>query len=624
MTRLEPSDHERARALLDRVPGLPPEEQAAALEALFRHPSADIRGPTLHMGSAILSDDQIVAYLRNAADDVLRNVALEMLKIRGAKAVPVCVHLLGDRDQDVVLQAVLALDHSRDPRALGPLRQLLGHTNTNVAQAVILAIGKVGHGSAARDLFPFLEGDPWLQFAAIEALGTMRAPEAVEPLSRLLTDEVVGPLAAEALVRIGGTSAFAALAPAWMDKPEDDSGLEFLAHVLEGLLEDPPCVDGFREAVAGRMASDGARSAAARCLLALGPGREDRGALDVIGEAPDDHLTLPACLARRHDLIGPLLDSRGKHNNWGFLLAVRYPESVPVASLAGALSTHRGHASLDAIADVLSVVESHDLGGAILGFYDRLPEDVKVGWGPILRRHREAILPELDRRAGLSAETQAVLGVVLHPSVAEVASGITALPPTQRVAALGHVSDWDDVCALLPWIEWIQQAPERFAPVAAEAASRAGWEDHLPELRAVLLDRPTPDLVRLVARLGDDSLVPPLVGLLGQGKPELHPFIIDALGTLGGAKARQALRSVTASGDASWERLAVMALARCATKDDQPFFRELIGHSDWQVRLACADVLARSDREEDRPALVQLFADPVPVVARRVAAVLEH
>ncbi|HET9949913.1 MAG TPA: HEAT repeat domain-containing protein [Longimicrobiales bacterium] len=620
------SGHAADLATLERLPALAPAEQAELIRQLILNPSPDVRGPALFVGSAVLSDDQICAYLRESASDVLRNAGLEMLKLRGSRAFDLCTMLLSDRDADVVLQAVLALDHLRDPRALGPLREVLTHANPNVVQAAIVAIGNVGHAASAHDLLPFLGADTWLQFAAIQALGALRAPVAVEPLTRLLPDMILGSLAAESLARIGGTEAFIALASRWLETQEDDAALEFVAHVLEGLGHRPPPVAGLEEAVGARLAGapGPGRSAAARCLLAMGPGPLDGEALEVLAAESPREPALPACLLSRADLVGSLLGGTGALRRWGFLLAARHPSSVPEAALAAALAQQRGSESLEEIANLLAAMpQESGLGAALLDLYDRLRADTSVRWGPLLRRHRAALRAELGRHPALSRETREVLKVILGEDPAEVAAGIARLAPELRVVAVGHVLDWTEVVQHLPWLAWLREDCERFVPLAAAVAGYSGLEKSLPEVRELLRERRTPDLVRLVARLEDTGSVPTLVELL-ESEQGLRPFITDCLGSLGGPEAREALRRLAADEeDEELRRLAVTALARCATAEDEPFFRDLVGHPDWQVRLACATVLSRSGKPEDRPALIQLYADPVPLVSRRAAAVLE-
>ena len=123
--------------LLDQLPSLPTEARVAAIERLIRNSSPVIRERALRTGAAVVSDERLEAYLREGADDVLRNAGLEMLKMRGSRALGLAVRLLRDPDPDVVLQSVLALGHVRDLRALEPLRAALNHEDANVAGAAI-------------------------------------------------------------------------------------------------------------------------------------------------------------------------------------------------------------------------------------------------------------------------------------------------------------------------------------------------------------------------------------------------------------------------------------------------------------------------------------------------------
>nr|MDP9121519.1 HEAT repeat domain-containing protein [Acidobacteriota bacterium] len=207
---------EAAMRLLEKLPELPLTGRAEAIELLVRNPSPGIRERALRLGAGLLSEDRLVEYIRNDDDAVLRNAGLEILKLRGTRSFQLAIRLLGDTNPDVVLQAVLVLDHLRDPRALEPLRAALGDADLNVVQAAILAIGRLGNARSTPDLLPFLATDPWLQMAAVQALGDLRSQRAIPALAGLLTDLVVGGMAAEAIARIGGTAAYRALAAQWL------------------------------------------------------------------------------------------------------------------------------------------------------------------------------------------------------------------------------------------------------------------------------------------------------------------------------------------------------------------------------------------------------------------------
>jgi len=329
--------------ILAALPSLPLEARAEVVERLVRNPSPDVRDWALQIGAAVFSDRRLTELLREDGDAVLRNAGSEIFLLRGSRSLPAVLPLLQDPDPDVVLQAVLILDRLRDPRALEPLCDTLGHPDPNVQQEVILAIGRLGDGRSVPRLLPFLEGDLWLQMAAIQALGDLRAAEGIEPLAALLRTDLIGPLAAESLARIGGQAAFTVLSSHWDNSTEtDEEGGEelmvgLLAHVLEGLAE-PPRGEAFsRERFHARLlghlrSADGSaavsalRSAAARCLLCLGPGPWDAEALAVLAASQPASDFAPESLRLRPDLLGTLLRGGETERSWGALLAARFPD----------------------------------------------------------------------------------------------------------------------------------------------------------------------------------------------------------------------------------------------------------------------------------------------------------
>jgi HEAT repeat protein len=277
------------------------EERAKAVQKLFRNPSPGIRQRALSIGATVLSDDSIERFIRNEADDVIRNAGLEILKLKGKRSFSLIVALLKDQEPDVILQAILVLDHLRDPRAFNALRTLLKHENPNVVQAAITAIGHLGDARAIPEMLPFLKSDPWLQMASIQALGDIRSPIAVKPLKRLLPDFLLGRFVAEALARIGGSQAFLALSEHWVyfhAELEAESMIGFLAYILEGLSKKPKVAPDYFEALSSYLhdGSEPVRAATARCFLVLGPSQNDEQAIRVLAESNNDLPELPVCL----------------------------------------------------------------------------------------------------------------------------------------------------------------------------------------------------------------------------------------------------------------------------------------------------------------------------------------
>jgi HEAT repeat protein len=113
-----------------------------------------------------------------------------------------------------------------------------------------------------------------------------------------------------------------------------------------------------------------------------------------------------------------------------------------------------------------------------------------------------------------------------------------------------------------------------------------------------------------------------LLALLQQGPRNLAPLLLESLGRVGGPEARQAIRRAIVEGRAE-PRIGYRALSLCAIEEDDALFRRAVGHPDWYVRLACADVLGRFVRPENLAALSQLAADPVGIVSQRAVSFLE-
>jgi len=614
--------------LLDSLPSMPIEKRVDAIEKLIRNPSPGIRSRALRMGAAVIPDERIKNYLRSEADDVLRNAGVEMLKMRGHRGFSLTLQLLKDEDPDIVLQAVVVLKHLRDPRALEPLRVTLHHEDPNVVQEAIVSIGQLGDARAIPDLLPFLGGDPWVQMASVEALGNLRSPVAVPHLKNLLTDFMAGSLAAEALARIGGASAFRALAMHWMrfhNELDTETTLGLLAHVLEGLPRSPAEVEGFREMLTDRLDDEveSIRIAAARSLLTLGSGPEERRALALISDFHKEASVLPACLHHRKDLIGHLIRQSGIQHTWGFLLAARFPKSTPVPDLVSALQRVPSPEQFGPMVRALEKIRSPEVGTALLDFYLRLPDEQRVSFHPLIQQHRGSLQRQLDEREDLPEATRVVLSALLGTPPTEVAAELVELPHEERVRSLSELLEHTEVMQLLPWQEWLESEPEVYGAVAADFTARSGRRELAPSFRRLLESKAEAYLIRTLGELGDRESVPLLVELLGEPDPPLEPILLESLGRIGGPEAREALREATASGRAQRERLAYRALSRCATEEDDEIFRQAASHNDWYIRLSCAEVLGRFSRPENLAALAQLAADPVPIVAQRALSFLE-
>lgn len=259
--------------LLDLLPTMTPDQQLEVFERIIKSSNPAVRPRALGLGAAILTNSRLLEYLREE-DDVRRNAAVEILKLRRKRSLNLACYLLEDKDPDVVLQAVLVLSHLRDPKGLDHLVKVLDHPDANIVQETIVALSRLGDVRAVPYIRPFLRGEPWLQAAAIEAMGRLGSAEVVSDLEALLGDPLLGPLATEALGQIGGMQAVEALVGHWLEAPEEfasESNLRRLADMLEGLTSSPPEIEGLEKRLEEQVKSGEKeiRIQAVRCMVAL-------------------------------------------------------------------------------------------------------------------------------------------------------------------------------------------------------------------------------------------------------------------------------------------------------------------------------------------------------------------
>lgn len=259
--------------LLDLLPTMSPDEQLEVFERVIRSSNPAVRPRALGLGAAILSNNRLLEYLRQE-DDVRRNAAVEILKLRRQRSLNLACYLLDDEDPDVVLQAVLILSHLRDRQAVDALLQALDHEDPNVVQEALVALGRIGDLRALEKVRRFLRAEPWLQVAAIETIGRLGSPDIVPELEPLLDEPLLAPMVTEALARIGGPRAIQGLVRHWLARPgrfPSESNLTRLAEMLEESTGVPPDIPGLEEALEDqvRAGDKSLRLQAVRCLVAL-------------------------------------------------------------------------------------------------------------------------------------------------------------------------------------------------------------------------------------------------------------------------------------------------------------------------------------------------------------------
>ncbi|PWT94081.1 MAG: hypothetical protein C5B54_00595 [Acidobacteria bacterium] len=613
---------EQCMEILDAIPAMPVEQRRESVAKLIRNPSPGIRQRAIQVGAQLLPDEQLVTYLRNSSDDVVRNSGLEILKEKGKDAVPLALKLLGDEDPDVVLQAVLVLDHSHDQHVLEPLRKALQHNNPNVVQAVITAIGHLEDPAALSDILPFLKGGSLLGVAAIEAAGHLRNPDAVAPLKKILRDSVLAPLAAESLARIGGPVAFRALAQHWMGerrKLELDTILDLMTQVAKNLKRPPREVPELRTQLAILLHSDSVqlRKAAATCLLSLGPGEQDEDALNVLATEADSFV-VPIVLEHRKDLVPMLLKQKSPLGTWGILIAAK-DRKISASSVADCLNQLELPEIPGSFIDALARIRSAEFAPAFMNLYLRSLWPSRQVMAELMRSRKKQMRSLIPESA--DAETKIVLSALVGESSKTVARLIEELPVDRQQQMIPRIMDRAAIVRSLPWKKWLHKDPASYAPIATEVAVKANLKQLIPVFRKILSERPIPEMIRALGELQDIHSVSLITKYRGDSALT-DALIVESLGRIGGTEARKVLREM-AGPDSKDRRLAYRALSQCATEEDLPFFHESISDRDWFIRLSAVDVLARYPGSENYKLLRTLASDPFPMVAQRARAAAE-
>ncbi|WP_459815246.1 HEAT repeat domain-containing protein [Geotalea toluenoxydans] len=157
--------------------------------------------------------------VRNDGNADLRNGAMEVLVRFGRQAVPALIALLRDADEEVRNFSAVMLGDIASREALYPLIEALRDPDINVSHAAAEALGKIGDDAALLPLIQLLEGDFWLQYPAVVAMGEMADSRAVPHLIPLLDHELLMEPVLKALGQIGDARALPHLLKVLCDDP---------------------------------------------------------------------------------------------------------------------------------------------------------------------------------------------------------------------------------------------------------------------------------------------------------------------------------------------------------------------------------------------------------------------
>lgn len=164
----------------------------------------------------------------------LRNTALIILTSLNGVIVPLLYPLLKDKDDDIRKFAIDLMGEIK--RGVEPLMimPLLNDHNANVRAAAAKSLGLLGYREAIPELIKALRDEEWVCFSVLDALGELKAVEAVKDIASLLNNssEAVCFAAIETLGKIGSEKAVDALM-SYLPKASVDEGYAVVKSLIQ-------------------------------------------------------------------------------------------------------------------------------------------------------------------------------------------------------------------------------------------------------------------------------------------------------------------------------------------------------------------------------------------------------
>jgi HEAT repeat protein len=599
-------------------------DRLAALDAAVRGPdrvraillaledeALPVRERAIRLAARYVEPAVLGAMVADGQNAVRRNAGLGALERQGPYAVPHLTVMLGDSNPELVMFALQSLARIGYAPAGRSIMPLLHHGDPNVAQSAIEAVGQLRTREAVPDLLELVDGELWLQLAAINALGSIGAPEAVRPLMALVPDSVLAEPAVQALRNIAAPESLEpllGLLPDVHERALRDPLLLAIAVVID-LHPDPASL--LAAAGSALAARDEAMTYLARILAAVARDEEAEG--DSLQRAAATLAVAAGLEALEPGLLARLASD--PEAGWLEGLFRRFP-----AGLATRRDRLLGHSDPDVRAGALRAArfEEHELPC----LFDHL-EDAQAhvraaacyAMGRLELDGTAPLLVERLRRGEPVEQAAAVqaLGRLSAGALADLEHCL-ASEASETVAALAL-----DVLATKP-VSALETHVLRLAEDRRPAVRRAGLRAaaRLPEARTDILllralaDRHQPTQVEaldlLVARGGDQSLAV-LVAMLGTAD-SLRFHVIRALGRCRAKAAATKLRGLLPECGPHEQIQVVTALIRIAPPWIGEFLRERLGDAEIEMRRMAAQGLADLAEEHELGLLLPLADDP--------------
>jgi HEAT repeat protein len=647
-----------------------PAERLAALDAAVAGPNREraillaledealpVRDRAIRLAARYVEPAVLGALVADGENAVRRNAGLSALERQGPYAVPHLTVMLGDSDPELVmfaLQSLTRIGYAPAGRSILPLMQ---HSDANVAQSAIEAMGQLRTREAVPALLKLVDGELWLQLAAINALGAIGAPEAVRPLMSLVPDSVLAEPAVQALRSIAAPESLETLLgllPGVHERALRDPLLLTIGVVIDLHPDPAPILARAGAELAGSAEALGYLSQA----LSAPPEADGEGDGDSLARAAATLVVAAGLESLEPALLARLASD--PEAAWLEGLFRRFP-----GGLAERRARLLGHADADVRSGALRAArfeeaELPELFEHLEDTHAHVRAAACYAMGRLELDSTAPLLVERLRR-GEPSEQAAAAQALARLSIGALADLETCLDPdgneTLLVLALELLAS-RPVPAFEPQV--LRLAEDRRGPVRRAglraAARMAGARTDVLLLRA-LADRDQStqvDALELLVARGAEQSVAVLVAMLGTAD-SLRFHVIRALGHCRAMPAASKLRALfpecapheqlqivtaliriappwiggflrerLADAEVEMRRMAAQGLADLAEEQEIAILLPLAEDADWSIRNEAARGLGRLAKPTTRHVLLTLARDVEPVVAATARAALER
>jgi len=621
----------------------------AEIISALQEPEPALREKAIALAARHLPPEVLGRFVGNDENAVLRNAALAALERQGPYAVPHLVALSRGENAEVAMFAVQILSRIKDRGSAQALLPLLEHGDSNIAQAAIEALGALKAREAVPGLIRLLDADLWLQFAAVAALGEIGDPRAVQPLLDAVPNDMLSEPAVDALGRIASPEALPRLLALLADHerlPLRDSVLKACAAILDAHQPPPSVFTRFRrkldeerreqdliDYLGGLLASEEAALARAAASVALAGHLEKLypAVVQRALSADQEEARATAGLCRRYEravrgALRELLRNPDPRVRRGALMCA--PAEPATVAVLVPLMGDRDAGVRAAACQALGRCRDMSVIPALIELFGRgtPPESVAAAeaLGSMPGQSLIALAPflELEVKVLAALEILAAARSPLFPD--KIVELLDAPQAAVRRAALRVLVNHDQVDVEEHLVRKLQDSDESVRIEAVELLVRNGSTRAVPALVGLLVvsDELRYHAIRALGRLHAETAAAELERLFTRATGHERLEILAALIRIGAPGLLAFLKARLKDPEAEVRRVAADGIARVAPASELSLLVKLAQDADWTIRNHAGWGLGRLALPQGRDALLALVRDTEPVVARTARAAL--